>query len=137
MEQEFLIVMYAFEKFYAYFLGKKVIAHTNHSVLQYLIVMKETNPWLFDGSFYFKSLILKLRTKMAVKIKWWIIYLTLSLTKRSWVRLILMKPFSMNLRWQSQRVMKHSLQIMWIMCYTICFPRISIISKENNSSMMW
>lgn len=45
-EQELLIVVYAFEKFWTYLRGIKVIVHTDHAVLRYLMVKKDTKPRL-------------------------------------------------------------------------------------------
>lgn len=42
LEQELLAVGYAFKKFCAYLLGTKVIMHTNHVALWYLMAKKET-----------------------------------------------------------------------------------------------
>lgn len=39
--QELLIVVYAFEKFRAYLLGIKVVVHTDHSILRYLMAKKD------------------------------------------------------------------------------------------------
>lgn len=43
-EEELLVVMYAFEKFRVYLLGTKVVVHTNHSSLQYLMAKKDAKP---------------------------------------------------------------------------------------------
>lgn len=43
-EQEFLVVLYAFEKFHAYLLGRKVIVHTNQETLRYLMHKMEHKP---------------------------------------------------------------------------------------------
>ncbi|XP_049374800.1 uncharacterized protein LOC125839860 [Solanum verrucosum] len=45
-EQELLVVVYAFEKFQAYLLGSKVIFHTDHGALRYLIAKKDEKPRL-------------------------------------------------------------------------------------------
>lgn len=51
IEQELVVIVYAFEKFHAYFLGTKVIVHTNHIDLRYLMDNKEAKPrlirWIF------------------------------------------------------------------------------------------
>ena len=41
MEQELLVVVFAFEKFLSYYLGTKVILHSDHSALRYLISNKD------------------------------------------------------------------------------------------------
>ncbi|XP_049357043.1 uncharacterized protein LOC125821700 [Solanum verrucosum] len=43
-EQELLVVVYAFEKFRAYLLGTKVIIHTDHAALRYLMAKKDAKP---------------------------------------------------------------------------------------------
>lgn len=46
MEQELLVVAYAFENFWAYLLGIKVILHTDHVMICYLMTKKETKQRL-------------------------------------------------------------------------------------------
>ncbi|WMV33292.1 hypothetical protein MTR67_026677 [Solanum verrucosum] len=43
-EQELLAVVYGFEIFRAYFLGTKVVVHTDHATLWYLMEKKEAKP---------------------------------------------------------------------------------------------
>ena len=45
-EQELLALVFAFEKFCSYLLGTRVIVHTDHSALRYLIVKKGDKPRL-------------------------------------------------------------------------------------------
>ncbi|XP_075100253.1 uncharacterized protein LOC142176430 [Nicotiana tabacum] len=45
-EQELLAIFYAFEKFWAYFFGSKVIVYTDHAALLYLIAKKDAKPKL-------------------------------------------------------------------------------------------
>jgi len=45
-EQELLAVVYAFEKFRKYLLGTKVVVHTDHATLRYLMVEKDAKPRL-------------------------------------------------------------------------------------------
>ncbi|XP_049361012.1 uncharacterized protein LOC125825743 [Solanum verrucosum] len=45
-EHELLVVVYAFEMFRAYLLGTKVIIHTDHAVLRYLMANKDAKPRL-------------------------------------------------------------------------------------------
>ena len=42
-EQEILAVVFAFEKFRSYLLGTRVIVHTNHSALRYLMQRRMRN----------------------------------------------------------------------------------------------
>ena len=45
-EQELLAVVFAFEKFRSYLLVTRVIVHTDHSTLRYLIAKKDAVPRL-------------------------------------------------------------------------------------------
>ena len=45
-EQELLAVVIAFEKNRSYLLGTRVIVHTNHSTLRYLMAKKDAKPRL-------------------------------------------------------------------------------------------
>ncbi|XP_075100380.1 uncharacterized protein LOC142176457 [Nicotiana tabacum] len=45
-EQELLTIVYAFEKFRAYFLGSKMIVYTDHATLCYLMAKKDEKPRL-------------------------------------------------------------------------------------------
>ena len=45
-KQEILAVVFAFEKFCLYFLGTRVIVHTDHSPLRYLMAKKDAKSRL-------------------------------------------------------------------------------------------
>ncbi|KAJ9561566.1 hypothetical protein OSB04_006726 [Centaurea solstitialis] len=45
-EKEFLAVVFAFEKFRSYLMGTKVIIHTDHAAIKYLISKKDAKPRL-------------------------------------------------------------------------------------------
>lgn len=45
-EQELLALVFAFENFCSYLLGAKVIVHTNHVALKYLMVKKDVKSRL-------------------------------------------------------------------------------------------
>ena len=45
-EQELLAVVFVFEKFFSYLLGTRVIVHTDHSELIYLMAQKDAKPRL-------------------------------------------------------------------------------------------
>ncbi|XP_070032274.1 uncharacterized protein [Nicotiana tomentosiformis] len=45
-EKEFFVVVFAFDKFRSYVVGSKVIVHTDHSTLKYLLSKKESKPLL-------------------------------------------------------------------------------------------
>lgn len=44
MEQKLLVVVYAFEKFLSYLIGSKVVVHTDHANLRYLMENKDAKP---------------------------------------------------------------------------------------------
>ena len=58
-EQELLAVVFAFEKFRSYLLGTRVIVHTNHSTMRYLMAKKDAKPRLIRWVLCYKNLTLK------------------------------------------------------------------------------
>src|SRR5215469_3803690 len=46
IEKELLVIVFAFEKFRQYIVGSKVIVHTDHSAIKYLMKKKEAKPRL-------------------------------------------------------------------------------------------
>ena len=45
-EKELLAIVFAFEKFRPYLIGNKVVVHTDHSAIKYLMTKKDTKPRL-------------------------------------------------------------------------------------------
>ena len=45
-KKELLVIVYAFNKFRAYLVGKKVIVHSDHAMLKYLLSKKDAKPRL-------------------------------------------------------------------------------------------
>ena len=45
-EKELLAIVFAFEKFRPYLIGNKVVVHTDHSAIKYLITKKDAKPRL-------------------------------------------------------------------------------------------
>ena len=45
-EKEIFAIVYAFEKFRSYLVGSKVIVHTDHAALRYLLTKKDAKPRL-------------------------------------------------------------------------------------------
>ena len=45
-EKELLAIVFAFEKFRPYLIGNKVIVHTHHSAIKYLMTKKDVKPRL-------------------------------------------------------------------------------------------
>ena len=46
IEKELLAIVFSFDKFWPYLIGNKVIVHTNHSVIKYLLTKKDAKPRL-------------------------------------------------------------------------------------------
>ena len=46
IEKELLTIVFALEKFWSYLLGSKIVVYSDHSVLKYLLLKKESKPWL-------------------------------------------------------------------------------------------
>ena len=46
IEKEMLVVVYALEKFQAYLTGSKIIVHTDHSTIKYLLTKADSKPTL-------------------------------------------------------------------------------------------
>ena len=46
IEKELLAIVFAFDKFRAYLIGNKVIVHTDHSAIKYLMTKKDAKPRL-------------------------------------------------------------------------------------------
>ena len=44
--QELIVVVFSFEKFHSYLLGTRVVVHTDHSALRYLMEKKDVKPML-------------------------------------------------------------------------------------------
>ena len=47
-EKELLVVVFSIEKFTPYHLGSKVIVHTDHAALRYLMAKKDAKPRLIQ-----------------------------------------------------------------------------------------
>ncbi|KAF8110404.1 hypothetical protein N665_0084s0014 [Sinapis alba] len=45
-KKELLAIVFAFDKFRSYLVGSKVIVHTDHATLRYLLTKKDAKPWL-------------------------------------------------------------------------------------------
>ena len=68
-EQELLVVVFAFEKFLFYLLGTRVIVHTNHSVLRYLMTKKDVKPRLIHWVLLLQEFYFEVRDKKWIEIK--------------------------------------------------------------------
>ena len=62
-EKELLAVVFAFEKFRSYLMGSKVIVHTDHAVLRYLLTKKDAKPILIRWILLLQEFDLEIRDK--------------------------------------------------------------------------
>ena len=56
-------MVYALDKFRQYLLGMKVIIHTDHAALRYLMTKKESKPWLIRWVLLLSEFDVELRDK--------------------------------------------------------------------------
>ena len=68
-QQELLAVFFAFEKFHSYFLGTRVIVHTYHSALRYLMAKKDAKPRLIRWVLLLQEFDFEVRDEKGSKIK--------------------------------------------------------------------
>ena len=68
-EQELFAVVFAFKKFLSYFLGMKVIVHTNHSALRNLMVKKDVKSILIRWVLMLQEFDLEVIDRKGTKIK--------------------------------------------------------------------
>lgn len=62
-EKELLAVVYAFEKFRSYLVGSKVIVHTDHAALKYLMTKKDAKPRLLSWILLLQEFDIEIRDK--------------------------------------------------------------------------
>ncbi|XP_048599790.1 uncharacterized protein LOC125579922 [Brassica napus] len=65
-EKELLAIVYAFEKFRSYLVGSKVIVHTDHAALKYLLTKKDAKPRLLRWILLLQEFDLEIRDKKGV-----------------------------------------------------------------------
>ena len=68
-EQELLAVVFAFEKLCSYFLGTRVIVHTDHSTLRYLMAKKDAKPRLIRWVLVVQQFYYEVMVEKELKIK--------------------------------------------------------------------
>jgi len=66
-EKEFLAVVFAFEKFRSYLVGLKVIVHTDHAALKYLMQNKDAKPRLLRWILLLQEFDIEVRDKKGVE----------------------------------------------------------------------
>ena len=63
MEKEILAIVFAFDKFRPYLIGNKVIVHTNHSAIKYLMTKKDSKPRLIRWVLLLQKFDLEIKDK--------------------------------------------------------------------------
>ncbi|XP_024014048.1 uncharacterized protein LOC112088123 [Eutrema salsugineum] len=66
-EKELLAVVFSFEKFRPYLVGSKVIVHTDHSALKYLMQKKDAKPRLLQWVLLLQEFDIEVRDKKGVE----------------------------------------------------------------------
>ena len=66
-EKELLAIVYAFEKFRSYLVGSKVIVHTDHAALKYLLTKKDAKPRLLRWILLLQEFDLEIRDKKGIE----------------------------------------------------------------------
>ncbi|WZZ51051.1 hypothetical protein YC2023_051158 [Brassica napus] len=66
-EKELLAIVYAFEKFRYYLVGSKVIVHTDHAALRYLLTKKDAKPHLLRWILLLQEFDLEIKHKKGIE----------------------------------------------------------------------
>ena len=66
-EKELLAIVYSFEKFRSYLVGSKVIVHTNHAALKYLLTKKDAKPRLLRWILLLQEFDLEIKDKKEIE----------------------------------------------------------------------
>ena len=66
-EKELLAIVFAFEKFRPYLIGNKVIVHTDHSAIKYLMTKKDTKPRLIRWVLLLQEYDLEINDKKGIE----------------------------------------------------------------------
>ena len=62
-EKELLAIVFAFDKFRPYLIGNKVIVHTDHSSIKYLMTKKDEKPRLIKWVLLLQKFDLEIKDK--------------------------------------------------------------------------
>ncbi|KAF8099575.1 hypothetical protein N665_0241s0008 [Sinapis alba] len=66
-EKELLAIVFAFEKFRSYLVGSKVVVHTEHTTLRYLLTKKDEKPRLLRWILLLQKFNLEIRDKKGIE----------------------------------------------------------------------
>ena len=66
-KKELLAIVFAFDKFRPYLIGNKVIVHTDHSAIKYLMTKKDTKPRLIRWVLLLQEFSLKIKDKKGIE----------------------------------------------------------------------
>ena len=66
-EKELLSIVFAFDKFRPYLIGNKVVVHTDHSAIKYLITKKDAKPRLIRWVLLLQEFDVEIKEKKALK----------------------------------------------------------------------
>ncbi|KAF8113557.1 hypothetical protein N665_0048s0018 [Sinapis alba] len=67
MEKDLLAVVFAFEKFHQYLVGSKVVVHTDHTALKYLMQKKDAKPRLLQWILLLQEFYIEIKDKKGVE----------------------------------------------------------------------
>ena len=62
-EKELLAIVFAFEKFRPYLIGNKVVVHTDHSAIKYLMTKKDAKPRLIRWVLFLQEFDVEIKDK--------------------------------------------------------------------------